>query len=63
MSERQEKKARYTKKLEFICAYLEWLEAEPSMVNVFAWARWKANKPKEGSEKWIRRIYGGRRSW
>lgn len=39
MSERQEKKARHTRKLEFICAY------------------------KEGSEKWIRRIYGGRRSW
>ena len=48
MSERQEKKARHTRKLEFICSYLDWLEAEPSMVNIFAWAKWKANKPKEG---------------
>lgn len=45
MSERQEHKRRYNRKLEFISHYEMWLEKEPSMLRIFAWRKWKNSRP------------------
>lgn len=52
MSERQEKKARYNQRLQYIAEYDKWLAAEPPMVRIFAWRRWKKRRPvwKEAEE-------------
>lgn len=42
MSERQEKKKRYNVRLMGI---VEWLNREPPMWRVFAWRRWKRERP------------------
>ena len=54
MSERQEKKRRYNLRLMWIADFDKWLSAEPPMWRVFAWRRWKRERPvwmaEEGEE-------------
>lgn len=45
MSERQEKKRRYNARLEYISHFDKWLESEPPMIRIFAWRKWKKNRP------------------
>ena len=45
MSERQEKKRRYNARLEYISHFEKWLESEPPMIRIFAWRKWKKNRP------------------
>lgn len=42
MSERQEKKKRYNLR---IADFNKWLNREPPMWRVFAWRRWKRERP------------------
>ena len=52
MSEKQEHKKRYNLRLQYIAEFGKWLEAEPPMVRIFAWWRWKKQRPvwKEAEE-------------
>ncbi len=45
MSERQEKKKRYNLRLMWIADFDKWLNREPPMWRVFAWRRWKRERP------------------
>ena len=45
MSERQEHKKRYNQRLQYIAEFGKWLDAEPPMVRIFAWRRWKKRRP------------------
>lgn len=45
MSERQEKKKRYNQRLQYIAAFQKWLDAEPPMIAVIKWHRWKKLRP------------------
>lgn len=45
MSERQEHKRRYNRKLEFIAHFEKWIENEPQMIRIFAWRKWKNSRP------------------
>ena len=45
MSERQEHKRRYNLRLEYIAHFDKWLNAEPSMVRIFKWKKWKSARP------------------
>ena len=45
MSERQEHKRRYNRRLEFISHSQNWLDCEPPMVLIFHWWRWKKQRP------------------
>ena len=45
MSERQEKKRRYNLRLMWIADFDKWLNREPPMWRVFAWRRWKRERP------------------
>lgn len=45
MSERQEHKKRYNLRLQYIAEVNKWLDREPPMWRVFAWRRWKAERP------------------
>ena len=45
MSERQEKKRRYNRRLEYIAEFQKWLNREPSMLRAFSWHRWKRERP------------------
>lgn len=45
MSERQEKRKRYNQRLQFIAEYEKWLLSEPPMWKIFAWRRWKRERP------------------
>ena len=45
MSERQEKKKRYNRRLEFIARFDKWLRNEPPIWRFFKWHRWKKNRP------------------
>ena len=45
MSERQEKKRRYNQRLEYIALFQRWLDQEPPMWHLFAWAAWKHRRP------------------
>lgn len=45
MSEKQEQKRRYNQRLEYIAAFNRWLYNEPPMCCVFAWRRWKRQRP------------------
>ena len=45
MSERQEKKARYNQRLQYIAEFIKWQDREPSMWRVFKWRKWKAERP------------------
>ena len=46
MSERQEKKRRYNKKLEYIADFNKWLNEEPPMLRFISWHSWKKTRPK-----------------
>ena len=46
VSERQEKKRRYNLRLMWIAEFDKWLNREPPMWRVFAWRKWKAERPK-----------------
>lgn len=45
MSEKQEHKKRYNLRLQYIAEFGKWLESEPPMVRIFAWWRWKKQRP------------------
>ncbi len=45
MSERQEHKKRFNAKVAWCRAFEEWLRNEPSMFRIFAWRKWKKQKP------------------
>lgn len=45
MSERQEHKRRYNRRLQFIAEFGKWLEKEPSMIRIISWWRWKKQRP------------------
>lgn len=45
MSERQEKKARYNLRLQYIAEYDKWLAAEPPLWAVFRRMAWKKRRP------------------
>lgn len=45
MSERQEHKRRYNRRLQFIAEFEKWLEKEPSMIRIISWWRWKQQRP------------------
>ena len=45
MSERQEKKKRYNRRLEFIATFDKWLATEPAIIRIFKWRKWKKNRP------------------
>jgi len=45
MSERQEHKRRYNLRLQYIAEFQKWLDREPHMLRVFAWRRWKMERP------------------
>lgn len=45
MSERQEHKKRYNQRLQYIAEFGKWLDREPPMWRIFAWRRWKAERP------------------
>ena len=45
MSEKQEKKKRHNRRLEFIARFELWLEKEPPIWRIFAWRRWKRSRP------------------
>ena len=45
MSERQEKKKRYNLRLQYIAEFCKWLDREPPMARIFAWRRWKRERP------------------
>lgn len=47
MSESREHKKRYNQKLEYIARFEKWLKKEPSMIRVFAWHKWKKQRPKK----------------
>ena len=46
MSERQEHKKRYNLRLQYIAEFGKWQDREPPMWKIFAWHRWKAERPK-----------------
>ena len=45
MSESREHKRRYNMRLQYIAEYDKWLDREPPMWRVFAWHRWKSERP------------------
>lgn len=45
MSEKQEHRKRLNAKVEWIRAFEEWLQKEPSMIRIFKWRKWKKSKP------------------
>ena len=45
MSERQEHKRRYNRRLEYIAQFAKWLEQEPPMFRIVKWRRWKKARP------------------
>ena len=51
MSERQEKKKRYNLRLMWIADFDMWLNREPPMWRVFAWQRWKRERPEWMAEE------------
>ena len=45
MSERREHKRRYNQRLEYVDKFEKWLNAEPPMIRIFKWRRWRLNRP------------------
>ena len=45
MSESKEHRVRQNLRLTFIAAFYRWLAEEPPMWRVFAWRRWKRQRP------------------
>lgn len=52
MSESREHKRRYNQRLQYIADFNKWLEAEPPMLRLISWAKWKKLRPvwKEDAE-------------
>lgn len=48
MSERQEKKARYNLRLQFITDFYSWLAMEPPIWRFISWRKWRAARPRLG---------------
>lgn len=46
MSERQEKKKRYNRRLQYIAEFNRWLAQEPPRWKLVAWSRWKKQRPR-----------------
>ncbi len=45
MSEKQEHRKRYNRRLQFIAEFEKWIHREPPMYRMFAWHRWKKSRP------------------
>lgn len=45
MSEKREKKRRYSQRLAYIADYNKWLDSEPPIVRIISWYRWKNSRP------------------
>ena len=45
MSEKREKRRRYNQRLEYIADFNKWLDAEPPIVRLISWRRWKNSRP------------------
>ena len=45
MSEKQEHKRRYNRKLEYIAHFEKWLKNEPPMLNFIKWHKWAKQRP------------------
>lgn len=45
MSESREHKRRYNQRLQYIADFNKWLAAEPSMLRLISWHRWKTRRP------------------
>ena len=45
MSEKREKKRRYNQRLVYIADFNKWLDAEPPIVRLISWHRWKNSRP------------------
>ena len=45
MSGRREHRKRYNLKILYIAQMLGWLDREPPMYRLFAWHRWKRQRP------------------
>ena len=45
MSEKREKRRRYNQRLEYIADFNKWLDAEPPIVRLISWHRWKKSRP------------------
>lgn len=45
MSERQEKKRRHNARLEYIAAFVMWLDREPPRMFFWRWHKWKRERP------------------
>lgn len=45
MSERQEHKKRFQMRVRYVAEFDKWLDREPPMFRVFAWRRWKRERP------------------
>lgn len=44
MSERQEHKRRYNRRLQFFVEFGKWLEKEPPFIRFISWHRWKKQR-------------------
>lgn len=47
MNAKQAKKMRHNEKLEYIAAFEKWLAQEPPKWKIWAWKRWKSERPHE----------------
>lgn len=47
MNAKQAKKMRCNEKLEYIVAFEKWLSQEPPKWKIWAWKRWKSERPHE----------------
>ena len=45
MSESREHKRRYNQRLQYIAEFNKWLDAEPPMLHLISWLRWKKLRP------------------
>ena len=45
MSEKQEKRRRYNRKLSYIAALEAWLRREPPMILFWQWRKWLKDRP------------------
>lgn len=45
MSEKRAKRDRAKERLEYIRLFNAWIDSEPSMLNIFAWRKWKNSRP------------------
>lgn len=45
MSESREHKRRYNQRLQYIAEFNKWLDAEPPILLLISWFRWKKRRP------------------